>query len=315
MHPEEYTSTIPRDWWMNLTSQVAEYMQNRFREEIFEGPCALPNTSIPVPLLCRADRVIAVIVQAYQHPVIVNTVRHGKTLDTVASLHYQEINIPTVVLNANGNVRLWYLPGAISHAYQKDIWNSLHSLRRPLTESLNRYRLRGWRNDRKLFHQAADLKGSLDLSPAWYQQGHGPPNFHPEVSKLLKSRNAHMGARGWVNDMSEFHSLLSGTLSVIHLRMYEAGREVLIRLNDLANRRDDADMRSILPIWSSVYNSMSIMVNRATPYHIDINGREPWLDMLVTVGEYQPLDFVIPTLELRLRYMPERTSVGWDDAN
>ncbi|KAI5990946.1 hypothetical protein EDD15DRAFT_2197737 [Pisolithus albus] len=120
------------------------------------------------------------------------------------------------------------------------------------------------------------------------------PNFHPEVSKLLKSRNAHMGARGWVNDMSEFHSLLSGTLSVIHPRMYEAGREVLIRLNDLANRRDDADMRSILPIWSSVYNSVSIMVNRATPYHIDINGREPWLDMLVTV---------------------EHTSVGWDDAN
>ncbi|KAI5982968.1 hypothetical protein EDD15DRAFT_2202449 [Pisolithus albus] len=298
MHPEEYMSNIPRDWQMNLTSQVAEYMQNRFCEEIFEGPHALPNTSIPIPLLCRAEHVIAVI-----------------TLDTGASLHYQEINIPTVVLNANGNVRLWYLPGAISHVYQKDIWNSLHSLRHPLTESLNHYRPRGWHNDRELFHQAADLKGSLDLSPAWYQQGHGPPNFHPEVSKLLKSRNAHMGARGWVNDMSEFHSLLSGTLSVIHLRMYEAGCEVLIRLNDLANRRDDADMRSILPIWSSVYNSVSIMVNRTTPYHIDINGREPWLDMLVTVSEYQPLDFVIPTLELRLRYMPERTSVGWDDAN
>ncbi|KAI5989507.1 hypothetical protein EDD15DRAFT_2171287, partial [Pisolithus albus] len=67
---------------------------------------------------------------------------------------------------------------------------------------------------------------------------------------------------------------------------------------------NDADMRSILPIWNSVYNSMSIMVNRATPYHTDVNGREPWLDMLITVGDYRPLDFVVPTLELRLEYNP-----------
>ncbi|KAI5981033.1 hypothetical protein EDD15DRAFT_2204717 [Pisolithus albus] len=257
MRPEEYVSNIPGDWRMNLTSQVAEYMQNRFCEEIFEGPCALPNTSIPVPLLCRVDRVIAVIVQAYQHPV-----RHGKTLDTVASLHYQEINIPMVVLNANGNVRLWYLPGAICHAYQDGAMTASYSTK--------------W----------------LTSKGAWTFPLHG-------INKVMVP-----GTHTWVSrmgyDMSEFHSLLSGMLSMIHPHMYEAGREVLIRLNDLANRRDDADMRSILPIWSSVYNSMSIMVNCATPYHIDINGREPWLDMLVMVGEYQPLDFVIPTLELHL---------------
>ncbi|KAI5989711.1 hypothetical protein EDD15DRAFT_2147363, partial [Pisolithus albus] len=41
-----------------------------------------------------------------------------------------------------------------------------------------------------------------------------------------------------------------------------------------------------------------------TPYHMDINGQEPWLDMLIMVGDYWPLDFVVPTLELRLKYNP-----------
>ncbi|KAI6146197.1 hypothetical protein BKA82DRAFT_4015781 [Pisolithus tinctorius] len=49
---------------------------------------------------------------------------------------------------------------------------------------------------------------------------------------------------------------------------------------------------------------MSVMVNRATCYHRDINGWDPWYDLLVTVGDYLPLDFVIPMLNLRLRYNP-----------
>ncbi|KAI6106026.1 hypothetical protein EV401DRAFT_1873690 [Pisolithus croceorrhizus] len=63
-------------------------------------------------------------------------------------------------------------------------------------------------------------------------------------------------------------------------------------------------MSSILPIWNSVYNSMSIMVNCATPYHTDVNGWQQWLDMLIMDGNYPPLDFVITTLNLQLRYNP-----------
>ncbi|KAI6101889.1 hypothetical protein F5141DRAFT_1008665 [Pisolithus sp. B1] len=63
-------------------------------------------------------------------------------------------------------------------------------------------------------------------------------------------------------------------------------------------------MSSILPIWNSVYNSVSIMVNHTTPYHTDINGWQQWLDMLIMVGNYPPLDFVITTLNLWLQYNP-----------
>ncbi|KAI6019136.1 hypothetical protein EDC04DRAFT_2576045, partial [Pisolithus marmoratus] len=43
---------------------------------------------------------------------------------------------------------------------------------------------------------------------------------------------------------------------------------------------EDMDISSILPIWNSVYNSVSIMANHATPYHRDVSGWQQWLDML-----------------------------------
>ncbi|KAI6120438.1 hypothetical protein EDD16DRAFT_1478626 [Pisolithus croceorrhizus] len=57
-------------------------------------------------------------------------------------------------------------------------------------------------------------------------------------------------------------------------------------------------MSSILLIWNLVYTSISIMANHTTPYHRDVNRWQQWLDKLITVGHYPPLDFVIPTLNL-----------------
>ncbi|KAI6029007.1 hypothetical protein EDC04DRAFT_2572719 [Pisolithus marmoratus] len=131
-----------------------------------------------------------------------------------------------------------------------------------------------------------------------------PPDFHPEVSKLLKLGEESNSAWQWVNQMSEVHALLSRTLAVIHLQMYSAGWEALIQLDMKAKQQEDADMSSILPSWNAIYNSVSIMVNHTTPYHTDINGWEQWLDMLLMVGDYPPLDFIIPTFKLHFCYNP-----------
>ncbi|KAI6026874.1 hypothetical protein BKA83DRAFT_4491309 [Pisolithus microcarpus] len=234
-------SQVPHGWRMQLMDRVAEYMRSRFWEEVFTGQRTLPNISIPVPLRIHAEQ------SAHSSKVTVHATQHGKTRDIVASLEYDEITDPTAVLDGNGNIKLWYLPGAIDHIYQKDVWDSLNVLRAPLEESLKKSRTHGWRNDQLLFRETADITGSIDLSPGWYQQGHGPPNFHPEVSRLLKSGWDGNGARQWVDQMSECHSLLSGTLAVIHPWMYAAGREALIRLDLEAKRREDTDMSSILP--------------------------------------------------------------------
>ncbi|KIO08886.1 hypothetical protein M404DRAFT_133258 [Pisolithus tinctorius Marx 270] len=187
--------------------------------------------------------------------------------------------------------------------WQADIWNRLHLLREPLWESI-KASSQAWRMDKSYFREDAELKGTINLSPAWFQQGREPQNGFLEASRLLKSRMENTSTREWVDQMSNTNALLSVILHVIHLRMYADGREVLICLGKQAELQADSDMSSILPIWSSMYSSMSMMVNWATCYHRDINGWDPWYDMLVTVGDYLPLDFVIPTLNLWLHYNP-----------
>ncbi|KAI6137281.1 hypothetical protein F5141DRAFT_1060139 [Pisolithus sp. B1] len=152
----------------------------------------------------------------------------------MASLQYEEFMEVTVVLDGNGNIQLWYLPGALDDRHQ---------------DSINHTGKCGWKTNMVLFWEMVDLKGSIDLSPGWYQQGHG-------VSQLLKSGREQNGTWQWVDQMSKFHALLSRTLMVIHPHIC------------------------------------------ATPYHTNVNGWQQWLDMLITVGNYPPLDFVVTTLNL-----------------
>ncbi|KAI6140496.1 hypothetical protein BKA82DRAFT_33802 [Pisolithus tinctorius] len=63
-------------------------------------------------------------------------------------------------------------------------------------------------------------------------------------------------------------------------------------------------MEAVLPIWNSVYSSMSVMVNRASPTHKDMNGRKVWLDTLLTIGNYPRLHFLVLELGIWLQYNP-----------
>ncbi|KIO09144.1 hypothetical protein M404DRAFT_54816, partial [Pisolithus tinctorius Marx 270] len=78
---------------------------------------------------------------------------------------------PAVVIDKEGNILLWYLPNAFSEAYQ--IWNLLGNLSIPLARSVKSNRAGSWQHDSNHFRPAADLKGAINLSPAWFQQGRG----------------------------------------------------------------------------------------------------------------------------------------------
>ncbi|KAF8121620.1 hypothetical protein EV363DRAFT_1110964, partial [Boletus edulis] len=56
--------------------------------------------------------------------------------------------------------------------------------------------------------------------------------------------------------------------------------------------------------WPTVFSVGSIVANRASRLHWDLNGRPQWFDFLVTCGAYDDLDLVLPCLGLRLRYNP-----------
>ncbi|KAI6143310.1 hypothetical protein BKA82DRAFT_4017600 [Pisolithus tinctorius] len=131
----QHPANTSNDWQMHLTDAVCQYMMARLHEEIVDGPRALPAISIPMQIACEADHILAVIIQAYRE---------------------------CVVIDKEGSILLWYLPNAISQAYQ-------HSTSTEPEVTWNG----GWRNDGKNFHNDANLKGAIDLSPAWFQQGHG----------------------------------------------------------------------------------------------------------------------------------------------
>ena len=104
--------------------------------------------------------------------------------------------------------------------------------------------------------------------------------------------------------MEEHSALLAASLAIMHPEMYQTGREAMIRLGNWVAGQKDPDLWDVFPLWSSVYNVVSVMANRLSPYHTDSNGQPQWLDLLVSVGCYNGLDFVVPTIRHRLRYEP-----------
>ncbi|KAI5988646.1 hypothetical protein F5J12DRAFT_786826 [Pisolithus orientalis] len=232
-------SNTPHRWQMELTDCIASYMKARFQEEVFHRPCTLPDILIPFLVLLNIRKNWG-----------------GKTCNAEAAERYMEVTELFILVTNSNTIHVWYLLDTLSPKSRANIWNCLHLLREPLWESIQASP-KAWWMDKSYFHNDAELKGAINLSPAWFQQGHGVD-----------------------------------------------GREVLICLGKQVEQQADLDMSSILLIWSSTYSSMSMMVNWATCYHRDINGQDPWYDMLVTMGNYLPLDFVIPMLNLQLCYNP-----------
>lgn len=104
--------------------------------------------------------------------------------------------------------------------------------------------------------------------------------------------------------MHEHSAILSASMAIMHPEMYEAGRQAISKLGRWSSEQDNAEMNAILPIWPSIFNVMSVMVNRMSPLHNDRNGRPQWFDLLITVGNYSDLDIAIPTISRRFRYNP-----------
>ncbi|KAI6142385.1 hypothetical protein BKA82DRAFT_153695 [Pisolithus tinctorius] len=213
-----------------------------------------------------------------------------------------EFTCPTVLIDKEGGILLWYLPNAISQAYQSEVWNSLGMLSILLQCSLKSNGTSRWQHNVKNFHNAAILKGTINLSPAWFQQGN--PMHHPKVSLVLKSKSCSKEVHKWLQCTAGLHAILSGVLWLIHLNMYLHRWEAITQLRLNAATWQDQDMEVVLPLWNLVYSSMSVMVNHTSPPHKDMNGWKVWLDTLLTIGNYPQLDFLILELGIQLQYNP-----------
>ncbi|KIK73189.1 hypothetical protein PAXRUDRAFT_74850, partial [Paxillus rubicundulus Ve08.2h10] len=167
---------------------------------------------------------------------------------------------PTLLLDRTGVIMAWHLPGVLSKEFQRDCVGNLELLFPDISRSITSSR--SWRTQEDLFTESR-IRGTIELSPAWYQQGWVVRQIlghHGERILTLPALQAPAGALQ--------NAILSATLMVMHPDLYASGRETLLKL---ASSTQDEDMQQIIPEWSTIYSVVSVIVNWATPFHRDLS--------------------------------------------
>ncbi|KIK71975.1 hypothetical protein PAXRUDRAFT_181519, partial [Paxillus rubicundulus Ve08.2h10] len=280
---------IPSHWQLCMLDIIAEYMVNRFLETIgrpTRPTPALPDTSIPLSVVCEVDRIVWSMAKAYQNQKALGSNETGtnkareKALKERFSVEKDEELVCklTLLLDQTGVIMAWHLPGVLSEEFQVGVQRNLEFLFPDISRSI--ISLRSWRTQEDLFMESR-IRGAIELSPAWYQQGRVPYRHQPEVSAILKASHANPGPQQWLRARALQNAILSATLVVMHPDLYALGRENLLKV---AGSTQDEDMQQIIPEWPTVYSVVSVIANRATPFHRDLSCQVQWLDMLETIG-------------------------------
>ncbi|KIK74458.1 hypothetical protein PAXRUDRAFT_175658, partial [Paxillus rubicundulus Ve08.2h10] len=194
-----------------------------------------------------------------------------------------------LLLDQTGVIMSWHLPGVLSEEFQVNLEFLFPNISRSITSS------RSWRTQEDLFTESC-IRGAIELSPAWYQQGH-----QPEVSTILKGSHANPGPWQWLRAGTLQNAILSATLMVLHPDIYASWRETLLKL---AASTQDKDMQQIILEWSTIYLVVLVIVNQATPFHRDLSCWVQWLDMLAKIGGDPNLHIELDNLGVRLAYSP-----------
>lgn len=60
----------------------------------------------------------------------------------------------------------------------------------------------------------------------------------------------------------------------------------------------------VLQQWPSVFTAVSVITNRATPYHRDISTAWEWYDLILSFGPYRTAPLYLPILGVRVNNSP-----------
>ncbi|KIK76267.1 hypothetical protein PAXRUDRAFT_170419 [Paxillus rubicundulus Ve08.2h10] len=139
----------PDSLWV-LTDLIMEYMRHRFHTELFpmtDPTSILPDVNIPTEMVCEVDQMSEILARARRNPE------------------------PAILIVESGEVITWYLPAAV-------MWESLKHIKISLPQSVGRSMdTKKWQMDSTLFQRDSKLVGTVNLSPAWFQQGHSVGAF------------------------------------------------------------------------------------------------------------------------------------------
>ncbi|KIM35995.1 hypothetical protein M413DRAFT_78802, partial [Hebeloma cylindrosporum] len=220
----------------------------------------------------------------------------------------REYNIPILVTDRSGNALAWYLPRALSSSRQDTMWQALRELE---PELIIKQHSTQWRAGPQNYRNPKDTElkpGTVNMSPAWFEQGHDTEKFSLKVSQPLVPQDG--PASRWLAATMESSALIGGILSIVHPELYRTGRDLILQLDqnpDVVDR--PIRLRQVLRLWTAPFQGLSVISNRVTPVHRDTNGAKESMDILVALGRYQQGTLKLPGIGLELRYDPGTVAV------
>ncbi|KAI0069815.1 hypothetical protein K474DRAFT_1747236 [Panus rudis PR-1116 ss-1] len=89
----------------------------------------------------------------------------------------------------------------------------------------------------------------------------------------------------WCTTIREPAAIVSGMLRIMHPEQYEMARNMMVQLARFEH------LENPLHRWPAVVTAIAMIANRESPLHRDRGAQYPWLDVLVSVGDYATAEF------------------------
>jgi hypothetical protein len=115
-------------------------------------------------------------------------------------------------------------------------------------------------------------------------------------------------AEPWLLCIESTEIVLNALTALINPHLYDAGFNAIQTLQSPDGVKG-VKTHEHVQLWSSVYSGISVIANRLTPRHYDVNASAPWYDLLASCGTHTAAEFLLPDIRARLSYTP-RTVVA-----
>ncbi|KAG2351258.1 hypothetical protein BDR07DRAFT_1502119 [Suillus spraguei] len=210
-------------WALAVTHEAGAYTEQKFNAEKTGGEPVIPSPNLDTDLVMACDCLADVLIKAYKNPIKmqIDIARYSKLISPKNTGHNEEkeekllercppghegtkvVDKPGTIIDASGTIIAWYLPDALTETTQKEIMAATNLLGPSLEKRLRKC----WVNSR-----------CINLSPAWFQQGH--KNLSDlEVSASLKGPSS----ENILKAIARLAAITSAALRVMDPQQYFAG--------------------------------------------------------------------------------------------
>ena len=116
-------------------------------------------------------------------------------------------------------------------------------------------------------------------------------------------------AVAWMVKIAPIEQLLDKLIGAISPQLHQAASEAMLKVGcgglGIGSKTWGEDkIAEVARSWPVAVSGISVISNRASVCHMDLNGHKEWYDFLLTAGTYNECWFRLPDLDLKLKYLP-----------